>query len=249
MGAVVERERAPRILSVLLVDGVGLGIGVSLHTHVVACDTVDDVPKIMLSVLSQLCTAARNLPGGVGVVEALRVSCSIVERVHALVVVCVAGEVHVDIVLLEKGFECGNAIGADTGCASIQRTVAHHDDPLAMVSNTNSSGVDRFDLPRSCGPVHSRQITGQPVHLLVHDAEWAGKLWATLVRADEAVAEIGLGVDVDKVGETMIVRIPEVADATAHVTWHTPVVDITREISLAYNTYGLVVAARAAVVA
>lgn len=64
------------------------------------------------------------------------------------------------------------------------------------------------DQPRRLLPVDRSQIFLQPIDLLVQQAERSTELRASLVGSNEAMAQVGLGVDVDKMGHAIVVRVP-----------------------------------------
>lgn len=66
--------------------------------------------------------------------------------------------------------------------------------------------------------------------------EWAGLFAfdaADLVRSDEAVAEIRLGVELDKVRHAVVEAVPEISRAAGFDAGHAEVVAVAREVGLA----------------
>lgn len=164
-----------------------------------------------------------DVPGKGWVVEAVGVLLLKAERALALVDVGVARENEVDIVLCQERLEDVLAGPAD-GAAVV--LVAEVPGPVAGDDN-----------PGRLGAVDGREVGFEPGRLGVHGGvDGAGAFsfdTANFVVADEAMAEVGLGVNLDKVRETAVPAVPEVARSARGVRGHAEVVLVPREVGLA----------------
>lgn len=158
--------------------------------------------------------------------------------IQALIPVNMASQVSINLVLEQDAFESIADIGLVRGdLGAVHRAMTHDNDP------------------RSLGAVDAGQILLEPLELLVggvglpvttvNGTEWAGvsdeglalggQGLVGLFVADEwprwAVWEIGLGLDRDKVANTVVERVPEVADTTTLSSWHAESMLIGSEIS------------------
>jgi hypothetical protein len=93
--------------------------------------------------------------------------------------------------------------------------------------------VAKHNHPRRQSPIDGCQIVGTPVDLLVIAAKRPAILGTTLVWADQTVAKVGFGVDVDEMGHAIVVRVPEIAKPAGHAARHAPMVDVAGKVRLA----------------
>lgn len=87
--------------------------------------------------------------------------------------------------------------------------------------------------------VHTRQILLEPIDLLVRvGAKWPrvhAFRTANFVRANESIANISLGVQLDEVSHAVVEGVPEVSNTTRHIARHTIMVAEAGEVGLAHG--------------
>lgn len=204
MSFIVDGESRPSIGVILTVCKVaGSRLDNGINTVVMATSTVDNVPR-----------SSR-------VVESIGINGVVVNGVDTLVVVDMAEDSDINLVGHEELLESLLAVQA------LARLVGS-DVPRSVTGNNN---------PRGLGTVNRLQVVLKPIILLVGvRAERSGVLITIslgLIRSDQSITQISFGVELNKVGHTIVERVPHVVLTTRLNIRHLEVVNVSGEVRLA----------------
>lgn len=137
-----------------------------------------------------------NVPRKFGVVKTVGVGLVVIHGCEALIVVDMTKDGKIDVVLVKSGLEGVLALPADILSAGV---------PWSVTSNND---------PRSLATVNGGQILVEPIDLLIGIRTERLGIFVTrtvwLIRSNNTVAEVGFGVDLDKMDHAVVVRVPHV---------------------------------------